>query len=85
MKRNYLKGEKITVCLINQNASKRVVCEAVVTGESQFGPAVVVNNPAFQKPVPLELVADLLEETKHGISYSGEIRGAVLIPDFLWV
>ncbi len=77
-------GQKITVCLISQNLTVRVVCDAVVTDNTQLGPSVVITYPAFAKPLELVLSEVLIETTPHGMAYSGEVEGAVIIPRNLW-
>ena len=81
----YTEGELISLVVTNQQG-KRIECTSTVIGTGERdGPYVEIASPEFNKPPKIELITDLIERTEQGLRYRGEIGGAVLIPDFLWV
>jgi hypothetical protein len=85
MKKNYPVGHKISLTIVNERG-KRVQCVSTVIGIGEKGgPYVKVDAPHFRNPPELELIEELIEEAPGGSRYRGEIGGAVLVPDFLWV
>jgi hypothetical protein len=84
MKRNYRRGEKIALVAMSETG-KRLECISVVIDTLEGGPEVKIDSPAFREPPQIELAEMLIEDTENGLRYRGEIAGAILIPNFLWV
>ena len=85
MKRNYKIGDKISLVAVSQRRT-RLECVGTVKEKGEMGgPYVIIENPAFKKPPQLELIAGLIEDSPQGLVYKGDVGGAVLVPDFLWV
>ncbi len=84
MKRNYRNGETIALVAMSESG-RRLECRAVVIDSTDFGPVVRLDHPAFREPPEFDLTEELIEQTPAGLRYTGEIAGAVLIPNFLWV
>jgi hypothetical protein len=82
-------GDLISISLINQDGSRRV--EAVgtlrIVGARIFADVTPEQTgDALQQTAKIDLVPALIEPSVGDASfrYRGEIRGAVIIPDFLW-
>jgi hypothetical protein len=85
MKRSYPVGERIALVAMNEKGT-RIECIGTVIGVGEKGgPYVRIDSPAFRSPPKVELIERLIQDSSKGVSYEGEIAGAILIPSFLWV
>ena len=77
-------GDKISLVAVNQK-SRRLSCVGTIIRIEGAWPTVRINDLAFKNPPELQLVPVRIKKSPQGFVYAGEIGGAVLIPDFLWV
>jgi len=77
-------GQKISIKLIHP--SGRMVETIGILKLEEGRVLAIVRHDAFNTQLSLDLVVELIEPHvgDSEFNYRGEIRGAILMPDFLW-
>ena len=87
MDTEYTKGTRIAFTAAKESG-ERVECVGEFTGVvANDCPEVRVISPTavFADPPTFQAIPPLIEESPGGLRYRGEMGGAVLFPDFVWV